>query len=165
MNANKTPKFKVSLGFILGLFEGDGSLLISISTKSTNLTGYRVRLSFSITLHVKDISVLHAVQEFLGVGVVEPDNKDKDVYRFIVRSQSDLANVILPFLTTNPMVFAKRSNDCALFLAALNILLGKGHVTEAGLAQIRLLSAGLSGKMSPLEKMSLIQPNSIITPE
>jgi len=58
-------------GFILGLFEGDGSVLISVSVKPDNTTGFRVRLSFSIALHEKDINTLHAIKAYLGVGVVE----------------------------------------------------------------------------------------------
>lgn len=165
MTTNTHPEDKVSFDYILGLLEGDGSLLISISVKPDNLTGYRVRLSFSIALHVKDIKVLYEVQKYLGVGSVEADNKEKDVYRFIVRSRTELERVILPLLRTHPMVLAKRAHDCSLFLRALELMLKKEHITEPGLTKIRLLNARLSGKMAPPVKLLLEQPNTSITPE
>jgi hypothetical protein len=78
--------FTMTKGFILGLFEGDGSVFISISRKPKNTTGFQVRLSFKITLHEKDLSVLHAVKDYLGVGTVEIDHLSTsgNVYRYVV---------------------------------------------------------------------------------
>lgn len=157
-----SSSFKMTTGFVLGLFEGDGTVLISISRKPNNKTGYRVRLSFKITLHKKDISVLYAVKDFLGVGKVEVDNASNNTFRFVVSNQKDIITVIAPLLTDNPMVLAKRHNDVQLFLKAVTIVSQGLHNTHQGLDQIQDLNASLSGKMSKEERTLLLPTDTAI---
>lgn len=159
--------FQMTTGFILGLFEGDGSVLISVSVKPDNLTGFRCRLSFNIYLHEKDKMVLDAVKAYLGVGIVEFSNKgtNGDVYRYTVRNLRDLSRIIVPLLMSQPAVLGKRFNDIRLFLQAVDLMLTGVHTTHLGLARFRALDAQLSGKMNRLEKCFLPQPMSPITPE
>lgn len=161
-----TP-FTMTKGFILGLFEGDGSLFISISRKTSNVTGYQVRLSFKITLHEKDVAVLHAVRDFLGVGTVEVDHYSTTgtVYRYVVWNGKDIFRVIGPLLQSQPMVLAKRQNDVVLYLKALDIMSQGLHTTPDGLEEMRRLNAGLSGKMNKDDKMLLEPTNTPITNE
>lgn len=126
-----------------------------------------MRLSFSIALHEKDISILLAIKEYLGVGSVEISNRNDsgNVYRYIVRNVNDLNNVIRPLILSPNILFRKRLNDTQLFLSALDILLAGTHNTESGLAQIRVLDSQLTGKMNKEEMNALPKSTTVITAE
>lgn len=60
-------KFHVTVGFMLGRLEADGSFFISIRNKPTNVNGYSIRLGFQLAQHSKDIMVFERVIAFLGI--------------------------------------------------------------------------------------------------
>ena len=68
-------KFKLSLNYIMGLFEGDGSLTIQLKPNLSHKTGKQVILIFEIHQHVIDIDLLKAISLYLSAGKVEVGRK------------------------------------------------------------------------------------------
>jgi hypothetical protein len=89
---NKT--FKLSLDYILGLFEGDGSFIIQLKPNSYHKAGKQVILKFIIHQHVIDVDLLEAISIYFGFGKVEVGKRngspDTWVYRFNISRQVDI---------------------------------------------------------------------------
>src|SRR5947209_3140478 len=50
--------------------DGEGSFTISVNPHSRYSTGYRVKATFSIGLHERDLPLLQLIKEFFGVGSI-----------------------------------------------------------------------------------------------
>ena len=144
--------FKLSLEYILGLFEGDGSITIQLKSNPRHKTGKQIVLIFEIHQHVIDKDLLIAISTFLGCGKVEIGRKlgaaDSWTYRFRVSSQKEMFNKLLPLLRDQSMVLKKRNNDFNLFLKACRIVEEKKHTTEIGQNEIMTLRSNYSNKLS-----------------
>jgi hypothetical protein len=151
--------YKLSLEYILGFFEGDGSITILIKPAPSNKTGTAICLFFEIHQHVIDKDLLIAISNFLGCGKVGIGRKigseDSWIYRLRVTSQKELFNNLLPLLRNQTMVLQKRNNDFNLFLKACRIVEEKKHTTEIGLNEIRSLRSHYSTKLSFQRKILL----------
>jgi hypothetical protein len=83
--------YKLSLEYILGFFEGDGSITIQFKPNKTHKTGKQIVLIFEIHQHVIDVDLLKAISIFLDCGKVEigrkVGNPDTWVYRLRISSQ------------------------------------------------------------------------------
>jgi hypothetical protein len=80
--------------WITGFCDAEGCFTVIISKRSNTLN-WRVSVSFEINLHIKDIEILHKIQEYFGVGSVTSRlNRNLCVYR--VTKIEDLLNVIIP---------------------------------------------------------------------
>ena len=66
---NKT--YNLSLEYILGLFEGDGSITIQLKPNKSHKTGKQIILIFEIHQHVIDVDLLKAISVYLDCGKVE----------------------------------------------------------------------------------------------
>lgn len=68
--------YKLSLDYIFGFFEGDGSITIQLKPNSSHKTGKQVILIFEIHQHGIDIDFLKAISIYLDSGKVEVGKKD-----------------------------------------------------------------------------------------
>ena len=93
---NKT--YNLSLEYILGLFEGDGSITIQLKPNKSHKTGKQIILIFEIHQHVIDVDLLKAISVYLDCGKVEIGRKvgspDTWVYRLRISSQNDIVNIM-----------------------------------------------------------------------
>lgn len=101
INVNN-KNFKLSLEYIFGMWEGDGSFTIQLKKNSSHKTGKQVFLIFEIHQHVIDVDLLKAISLFLNCGKVEIGRKvgapETWVYRLRISRQSDILNILLPIL-------------------------------------------------------------------
>lgn len=65
------------------------------------------------------------------------DNHHEHVYRYCVRSVTDLHETIIPFFQKHPLRTAKQQ-DFILFAETVEMLLKKEHLNEGGLEKIAL---------------------------
>ena len=113
--------FKLSLDYIMGLFEGDGSLTLRRQLKPnlSHKTGKQVILIFSgeIHQHVIDIDLLKAISLYLGCGKVEVGRKVGNPENWVsperlrISSQKEILNVLLPILRTQTMMLLRRNEN------------------------------------------------------
>jgi hypothetical protein len=90
-NIIRFPQFYyISLNYIKGIFEGDGSFIISFKARII------YAFSFSITTSIEDISVLYLIQNRLGCGKIYV--KSSTWCRFEVNKINDLNNIIIPLI-------------------------------------------------------------------
>ena len=85
--------FNTSPWFVTGFTDAEGSFITKISKSDKYRTGWKVEPLFSIGLHVKDKSILEAIQIYLGgIGVIMKLREDSVL--FAVSSKKDLQVVL-----------------------------------------------------------------------
>ncbi len=142
--------------WITGFSDAESCFSIIIS-KRTKLI-WRVSVSFEINLHVKDINILHKIQEFFGVGsVTSRINKNICVYR--VTKIGDLVKVIMPHFIKYPLLTQKYS-DFILWSKAVELINKKEHLNSTGFKTILNYYASINRGMS--SKVLASFPNIVV---
>lgn len=149
--------FNLSLEWILGFFEGDGSFNIQLKPTAHHKTGYSVILIFEIHQSAIDVDTLRAIQNYFGVGKVEIGRKVKKdspqtwVWRLRISSQKELFEGLIPILNKQSMVLNKRQNDLIIFLEVCEIVKNKEHTTFEGQKLILEKAACLYSRLKSKE--------------
>ena len=150
--------------WITGFSDVEASFSVSISKAKNTKTGFQVIPTFAIELHYRDIDLLYRIKEFFGVGnVYLIENKGHAV--FVVVSINDLLNVIIPHYANYSLLTIKRVNFL-LFKEILELMGKKKHLTEEGIAKIKIIKSGMNtGRKEKAKvgaKVITIKPNSSI---
>jgi len=83
--------------FITGFADGESCFMINVSKNSTRNTGYRVKATFQIKIHTRDLALLEEIQYFFnGIGYIY-NYPDRDFLMYIVTSITDLERIIIHF--------------------------------------------------------------------
>jgi len=86
---------KLTLDFIHGLFDGDGSLSVYFNSSTSKLS---VRFGFTIVQDSHNLELLNEIKSYFNdTGGIYVINKNCSIYK--VGSKSDLISVILPKMT------------------------------------------------------------------
>lgn len=153
--------YKLSLDYIFGLFEGDGSITIQLKPNKSHKAGKQIILIFEIHQHVIDIDLLKAISIYLGCGKVEIGRKvgapDTWVYRLRISTQKDILEILLPILLdqSSKMMLTKRKHDIKLFISACLLVKDKKHTTIEGQEEIANIASKLSSKLTFEDKLKL----------
>jgi hypothetical protein len=126
--------------FITGFSDAEGCFTIKIQPNAKLKTKWRVRPVFSITLHLKDLSLLKAIQNTLGVGKINKCGKKAVIYA--VDSVKEIP-VILNHFDKYPLITHKLS-DYLIFKQCFEIIKQGEHLTERGLLEIISLKSSLN---------------------
>ena len=141
MKNNHLALDKLNPNFISGFIDGEGCFSLYISKNDKLKIGWRVKLSFIIELHGKDLPLLNQIHNFFGVGVICLSKRGNASFQ--VSSINDLINVIIPHFDKYPLITQKQA-DFLLFKSAL-ILINKGeHLTNEGLNKIISIKASIN---------------------
>jgi len=136
--SNLNEKDSLNAYFVTGFSDAESCFYIGIY-KNSNKTGWKVKASFQISLHQRDIGILEL--HFGGVGNVSKQGKDSVQYR--VASIQDLINVIIPHFEKYPLISNKRA-DFELFKLAVDLINCKEHLTIEGVQKIVAIKASLN---------------------
>ena len=139
---NSTTKTESELNpwFITGFSDAEGCFTIKVQQNAKLKTKWRVRPVFSITLHLKDLSLLKAIQKTLGVGKI--NNCGKKAVIYAVDSIKEIP-VILNHFDKYPLITHKLS-DYFIFKQCFEIIKQAEHLTERGLLEIISLKSNLN---------------------
>nr|AYE93323.1 LAGLIDADG homing endonuclease [Termitomyces sp.]AYE93324.1 LAGLIDADG homing endonuclease [Termitomyces sp.] len=131
---------KINPWFLTGFVDGEGCFSIKIQHNAKLKTKWRVRPVFSITLHVKDVSLLESIKNNLGVGNISKIGEKAAMYS--VDSIKEIPLIINHF-DKYPLVTQKLS-DYLIFKKCFNIIKQGNHLTESGLLEIISLKSNLN---------------------
>ena len=131
-------------GWIVGFVDGEGCFSISIFKNATTTAGVQIFPEFVVTQGAKSLQVLENLQDFFDCGRIyenkRKDNHRESLYRYCVRSKTDLRDKIIPFFQKYPLKTSKHQ-DFLVFCQVLDIIESKIHLTPNGLQAIRDLAA------------------------
>lgn len=107
--------------------------------------GAKAILRFQISQHSRDAELLKSLIKYLECGHYYSYGEESI---FVVESFSEIREKILPFFDKYPIIGVK-SLDLADFNKLVILMKDKGHLTESGLEELRLIKAGMnSGRES-----------------
>lgn len=139
----------IKIGWVIGFVDGEGCFSIGFVKQPDRYEGYRIRRGYKTGYQVahrfvvaqgeKNISCLHDLCEFFGVGKVYRnkrfDNHKEDLHMYYVQRREDLLNVIIPFFRKYPMRSTKQL-DFEKFAQCVKWMNKGYHLTQEGLVEI-----------------------------
>ena len=125
--------------WIVGFTDGEGCFSVSIFRNATTKFGWQVFPEFVITQGKKSLPALEIFQRYFDCGKIYEnaryDNHKEYLYRYCVRSLTDLREKIIPFFQKNRLYTAKQ-NDFEIFADIVERVFRKEHLSESGLRVI-----------------------------
>jgi len=138
---------KINPWFLTGFTDAEGCFSIKIQKNAKLKTTWRVRPSFSITLHIKDLLLLKSIRNSLGVGNISKSGEKALIYA--VDSIKDIP-IIINHFDKYPLV-TKKLSDYLIFKQCFEMIKQDKHLTKKGLLEIiglkSNLNLGLSAKL------------------
>ena len=121
--------------WISGFTDGEGCFVVSVIRNSTTRFGKQIFPEFVVTQGAKSLSALEAIKGFFGCGSIvlnkRYDNHNEHLYRYCVRSISELNEKIIPFFEKFPLRTYKQK-DFVLFKKVVGMMSKKRHLEEKG---------------------------------
>lgn len=142
------------MGWITGFVDGEGCFTVSIfkNYKAQRKLGWQVFPEFVVSQGEKSLSVLELIKNYFNCGYIiknkRNDNHHEDMFKYCVRSLSDLETKIVPFFTQNKLLTAKR-RDFIIFKEILKMMGRKDHLNLKGLRKIASLALQMNRKKRP----------------
>jgi hypothetical protein len=145
---NQQERLRIE-SWITGFTDGEGCFSVSLIKNKTSKCGWQVFPEFVITQGEKSLSALHIIQGHFQCGKIfvnkRYDNHNENIYRYCVRSVSDLKNEVIPFFERNQLKTAKL-NDYKIFKQIVIMMFKSDHLSEKGMNKIALLIEGMNRK-------------------
>ena len=148
---NQQERLKI-VGWIVGFVDGEGCFCVSINRNPTSKTGWQVFPEFIVTQGAKSKDVLHLFKQFFDCGQVyinkRFDNHNEDLYRYCVRSITDLREKIIPFFKRYKLKTQKAENF-EIFCQVMELIEEREHLKTSGLVKIAKLVMKMNRKVKP----------------
>lgn len=145
---NQQERLK-NIGWVVGFIDGEGCFSISLHKNPTTKLGWQIMPEFVATQGEKSLRSLEKLQSFFGCGRIfvnrRYDNHNENLFRFCVRSFTDLKEKIVPFFKENKLQTAK-SQDFEIFANIINLMSKKEHLSEKGIKNIIKLAETMNTK-------------------
>lgn len=142
-NFSKNSLSSCSPMFFSGLFDAEGSFVVTILKNSRYKTGWNVQARIQIKMHEKDRVLIQSIQNFFGgIGYVSSHN-NRGTVEFRVSTLNDIINKIIPHFDNYPLITQKYS-DYVIFKQIALLMLNKEHNSTVGLQKIVTLRASLN---------------------
>ena len=143
-NQQERPGFEQ---WVVGFVDGEGCFSVPIFRNASTRLGWQVQPEFAVAQGARSVHVLHELRQFFGCGRIGEnrryDNHREHMFRFSVRSRSDLTEHIIPFFEEYPLRTAK-CQEFERFAVVLDLMRSGRHLRMDGLAQI----AGIAQQMN-----------------
>ncbi len=101
---NQQERLKIE-SWILGFTDGEGCFSVSFIRNKTSKSGWQIFPEFVITQGKKNFHALEIFRKYFKCGKIfenkRYDNHNENIYRYCVRSISDLDEKIIPFFKRN----------------------------------------------------------------
>lgn len=135
--------------WICGFTDGEGCFTVSCINNKTTKFGKQLFPEFVITQSAKSTQTLKDIQQFFGCGSIvlnkRYDNHREHLYRYCVRSITDLHKKIIPFFEEFQLKTAKH-DDFIKFKKVIALMIEKKHLTERGFDRILLIAEQMNRK-------------------
>jgi len=145
---NQQERLK-TVGWVVGFIDGEGCFSVSLHKNPTTRLGWQIMPEFVATQGQKSLKSLEKLQSFFGCGRIfvnhRYDNHNENLYRFCIRSFTDLKEKIVPFFKENKLQTAK-SQDFEIFAKIINLMSKKEHLSERGIRKIINLAKTMNTK-------------------
>ena len=137
---NTTHTLNLNPYYITGFVDGEGSFIATVNPNSKYTTGYRVKSTFSIGLHKRDLPLLGLIKNYFGVGNITKQGENSFIYRVTCLKELE---IIISHFDSYPLL-TKKHADFLLFKEIINLMKEKEHINMEGLKKILSIKASLN---------------------
>lgn len=135
---------KINPYWLTGFVDAEGCF--SVIVEISNITKWKVKTSFEINLHIKDVDILHKIKDFFGVGAISlRQNKNIAVYR--VSKLESLIDIIIPHFKVYSLI-TQKSIDFYFWCKVIDIISKKEHLSQSGFLTILTYYASINRGIS-----------------
>jgi hypothetical protein len=135
---------KINPYWITGFVDAEGCFSVIIDR--SNITKWKIKTSFEINLHIKDVDILHKIKSFFGVGAIYLRvNKNIAVYR--ISKMEYLRDIIIPHFKIYSLISTK-SIDFYFWCKVIEIIYKKEHLSHSGFLNILIYYASINRGIS-----------------
>ena len=135
--------------WIVGFTDGEGCFSVSILKNKTSKNGWQIFPEFVITQGKKSLPALEIFKEYFKCGRIfvnkRYDNHKEHLYRYCVRSISELKEKIIPFFSKNQLKTHK-INDFQIFSRIVYSMSEGKHLKKDGFKRIAKLIEKMNRK-------------------
>ena len=135
--------------WISGFTDGEGCFTISVIKNPTTRFGKQIFPEFVITQGAKSLNALKTIKKYFNCGSIvlnkRYDNHNDYLYRYCVRSISELNEIIIPFFNCFQLKTEKRK-DFEIFKKVLKMMLNKEHLKKNGWNKILKFASQMNRK-------------------
>lgn len=135
--------------WIVGFTDGEGCFSVSILKNKTSANGWQIFPEFVITQGKKSLPALEIYKQYFKCGKIfvnkRYDNHKEHLYKYCVRSISEIEERIIPFFKKNQLKTYKK-NDFEIFSNIISSMSSRRHLTEDGLVEIAKLIETMNRK-------------------
>lgn len=135
---------KLDPNWVTGFVDAEGcfSVIIEVSDDLKR----KVRVTFEINLHEKDVEILKSIKSFFGVGNIY-NRADKKISVYRVTNVNYIKDNIIPHFTRYPLI-SKKGLDFLLWSKVIEIILKKEHLTDEGFSRVLSYYASINTGVS-----------------
>src|SRR3989344_1792988 len=149
---NQQERLKM-IGWLVGFTDGEGCFCISINRNRTTKLGWQVMPEFVLTQGEKSLKSLKLVKKFFNCGRIfinrRHDNHKENLYRYCVRSLTDLEEKIIPFFEQNQLKTYKKTSF-KVWSQAVKLIRQKNlHLHLTGIKRLAEMSAKINQQKRP----------------
>ena len=135
--------------WIVGFTDGEGCFSVSLIKNKTSKNGWQVFPEFVVTQGQKSLSALHVFKDYFKCGRIfinkRHDNHNENIYRFCIRSISELNIIVIPFFEKYHLKTAKL-NDYLIFKKIVLMMSKQKHLKKNGIDRIASLIENMNRK-------------------
>jgi len=135
---NQQERLKIAY-WILGFTDGEGCFSVAVIKNETTKFGKQIFPEFVVTQGERSLKALKKIKKFFGCGNIfvnrRYDNHNENLYRYCVRSLSDLDRKIIPFFKEYQLQTHKQK-DFLIFERVVRMMIKKDHLTMKGRKKI-----------------------------
>lgn len=140
--SSKAISSKLNPYYVTGFSDGEGCFYVSIIISPKHKTGFRVKASFQIGAHIKDLALLEQIKLFFAVGHISRLGPESVQYR--VSAIKDLKVIINHFEKFS--LLSNKQCDYLLFKQAVELIEQEKHLTLHGLNKIVSIKTTLNSE-------------------
>ena len=145
---NQQERLEMSY-WISGFTDGEGCFSVALIKNSTTRFGKQIFPEFVVTQGAKSLPALQKIKDFFGCGNIfinkRYDNHNEHLYRYCVRSISELNEKVIPFFERFQLHTYKRE-DFKIFKKVVHMMTEKKHFQEDGWKEICKLISSMNRK-------------------
>lgn len=147
--------------FYGGLFEGDGSLYVSLKKNNSSKYGYYIDPGFGFYQLSSSINLLTRSKELFKTGSISAKSGSPNVYQHIITNRRTVTERVIPFYNKYVFPFsgAGKQKDFLIYKGIVEALNKKEHSTKTGFINIVKLCYkikahhGSSSRKRPIEEI------------
>ena len=135
--------------WITGFTDGEGCFSVSFIKNKTAKIGWQIFPEFVITQGEKSLPALKIFQKYFQCGNIyvnrRYDNHNENIYRYCIRSISELNQKVIPFFGQHKLRTSKK-NDFVLFAKIVKMMSEQKHFSQSGAIKIAKLVEKMNRK-------------------